>query len=54
MEGADVVLARHQHAALGVEEEFQLGVNSNVDFDYLRVEARKQSAADPRARSSLS
>ena len=33
-------------ARLG-EEDFQLGVNSNVDFDYLRVEARKQSAADP-------
>jgi glycine cleavage system aminomethyltransferase T len=38
---SDVTVAR-----LG-EETFQLGVNSNVDFDYLRVEARKQSAADP-------
>jgi glycine cleavage system aminomethyltransferase T/glycine/D-amino acid oxidase-like deaminating enzyme len=38
---SDVTVAR-----LG-EEDFQLGVNSNVDFDYLRVEARKQSAADP-------
>lgn len=28
-------------------EDFQLGVNSNVDFDYLRVQARHQSAADP-------
>ncbi|MDQ0620620.1 GcvT family protein [Arthrobacter globiformis] len=38
---SDVTVAR-----LG-EEDFQLGVNGNVDFDYLRVEARKQSAADP-------
>ncbi|MDQ1060549.1 glycine cleavage system aminomethyltransferase T/glycine/D-amino acid oxidase-like deaminating enzyme [Arthrobacter globiformis] len=38
---SDVTVAR-----LG-EEDFQLGVNSNVDFDYMRVEARKQSAADP-------
>jgi glycine cleavage system aminomethyltransferase T/glycine/D-amino acid oxidase-like deaminating enzyme len=38
---SDVTVARL------AEEEFQLGVNSNVDFDYLRVEARKQSAADP-------
>ncbi|HSL35862.1 MAG TPA: glycine cleavage T C-terminal barrel domain-containing protein, partial [Arthrobacter sp.] len=38
---SDVTVAR-----LG-DEDFQLGVNSNVDFDYLRVEARKQSAADP-------
>ncbi|PNH85927.1 FAD-dependent oxidoreductase [Arthrobacter sp. AFG20] len=38
---SDVTVAR-----LG-EEDFQLGVNSNVDFDYLRVEARKQSAPDP-------
>ena len=38
---SDVTVAR-----LG-EEDFQLGVNSNVDFDYLRVEARKQSAAYP-------
>jgi dimethylglycine oxidase len=38
---SDVTVAR-----LG-EEDFQLGVNSNVDYDYLRVEARKQSAADP-------
>ncbi|WP_258803717.1 GcvT family protein [Pseudarthrobacter sp. NS4] len=38
---SDVTVAR-----LG-EQDFQLGVNSNVDFDYLRVEARKQSAGDP-------
>ncbi|TDL38747.1 GcvT family protein [Arthrobacter nitrophenolicus] len=38
---SDVTVAR-----LG-EQDFQLGVNSNVDFDYLRVEARQQSAADP-------
>ncbi|WP_077490830.1 GcvT family protein [Sinomonas mesophila] len=38
---SDVTVAR-----LG-EDTFQLGVNSNVDFDYLRVEARKQSTADP-------
>ncbi len=38
---SDVTVARL------AEEEFQLGVNSNVDFDYLRVEAREQSAADP-------
>ena len=38
---SDVTVARL------ADEEFQLGVNSNVDFDYLRVEARKQSAADP-------
>ena len=38
---SDVTVARL------AEETFQLGVNSNVDFDYLRVEARKQSAADP-------
>ncbi|MFF1881655.1 FAD-dependent oxidoreductase [Pseudarthrobacter sp. NPDC058196] len=38
---SDVTVARL------AEEEFQLGVNSNVDFDYLRVEARRQSAADP-------
>lgn len=38
---SDVTVARL------AEEEFQLGVNSNVDFDYLRVEARQQSAADP-------
>ncbi|MEV7133585.1 FAD-dependent oxidoreductase [Arthrobacter sp. NPDC093128] len=38
---SDVTVARL------AEEHFQLGVNSNVDFDYLRVEARKQSAADP-------
>jgi glycine cleavage system aminomethyltransferase T/glycine/D-amino acid oxidase-like deaminating enzyme len=38
---SDVTVARL------AEEQFQLGVNSNVDFDYLRVEARKQSAADP-------
>lgn len=38
---SDVTVAR-----LG-DEDFQLGVNSNVDFDYLRAEARKQSAADP-------
>ena len=38
---SDVTVAR-----LG-DEDFQLGVNSNVDFDYLRVEARRQSAADP-------
>ena len=38
---SDVTVARL------AEEEFQLGVNSNVDFDYLRVEARKQSAANP-------
>ncbi|MBD1544290.1 FAD-dependent oxidoreductase [Arthrobacter sp. IA7] len=38
---SDVTVARL------AEEDFQLGVNSNVDFDYLRVEARKQSAADP-------
>ena len=38
---SDVTVARL------AEERFQLGVNSNVDFDYLRVEARKQSAADP-------
>lgn len=38
---SDVTVARL------AEEEFQLGVNSNVDFDYLRVEARKQSAGDP-------
>ena len=35
---SDVTVARL------AEEQFQLGVNSNVDFDYLRVEARKQSA----------
>ncbi|MDV8148859.1 FAD-dependent oxidoreductase [Arthrobacter sp. B10-11] len=38
---SDVTVARL------AEEQFQLGVNSNVDFDYLRVEARQQSAADP-------
>lgn len=38
---SDVTVARL------AEETFQLGVNSNVDFDYLQVEARKQSAADP-------
>ncbi|MGO4187893.1 GcvT family protein [Pseudarthrobacter sp. TAF60_1] len=38
---SDVTVARL------AEEQFQLGVNSNVDFDYLRVEASKQSAADP-------
>jgi dimethylglycine oxidase len=38
---SDVTVARL------AEEEFQLGVNSNVDFDYLRVEARHQSSADP-------
>src|SRR5919112_2084676 len=38
---SDVTVAR-----LG-EQDFQLGVNSNVDFDYLRVEARRQSAGDP-------
>ncbi|VXB85587.1 Dimethylglycine oxidase [Arthrobacter sp. 9AX] len=38
---SDVTVARL------AEEDFQLGVNSNVDFDYLRVEARKQSATDP-------
>ncbi|MET3708117.1 glycine cleavage system aminomethyltransferase T/glycine/D-amino acid oxidase-like deaminating enzyme [Arthrobacter sp. UYEF6] len=38
---SDVTVARL------AEEKFQLGVNSNVDFDYLRVEARWQSAADP-------
>ncbi|KRE71058.1 GcvT family protein [Arthrobacter sp. Soil762] len=38
---SDVTVARL------AEEQFQLGVNSNVDFDYLRVEARKQSAANP-------
>ncbi|MET3143133.1 UNVERIFIED_ORG: glycine cleavage system aminomethyltransferase T/glycine/D-amino acid oxidase-like deaminating enzyme [Arthrobacter sp. UYEF10] len=38
---SDVTVARL------AEEKFQLGVNSNVDFDYLRVEARRQSAADP-------
>ena len=38
---SDVTVARL------AEEQFQLGVNSNVDYDYLRVEARKQSAADP-------
>jgi glycine cleavage system aminomethyltransferase T/glycine/D-amino acid oxidase-like deaminating enzyme len=38
---SDVTVARL------AEEQFQLGVNSNVDFDYLRVEAGKQSAADP-------
>ncbi|MCO4251328.1 GcvT family protein [Pseudarthrobacter raffinosi] len=38
---SDVTVARL------AEEQFQLGVNSNVDFDYLRVEARRQSAADP-------
>ncbi len=38
---SDVTVAR-----LG-EQDFQLGVNSNVDFDYLRVEARKQAATDP-------
>lgn len=37
---SDVTVARL------AEETFQLGVNSNVDFDYLRVEASKQSAAD--------
>ena len=38
---SDVTVARL------AEEQFQLGANSNVDFDYLRVEARQQSAADP-------
>ncbi|MEV7636848.1 FAD-dependent oxidoreductase [Pseudarthrobacter enclensis] len=38
---SDVTVARLE------QEKFQLGVNSNVDFDYLRVEARKQSEADP-------
>ncbi|MCA4133889.1 FAD-dependent oxidoreductase [Arthrobacter sp. M4] len=38
---SDVTVARL------AEESFQLGVNSNVDFDYLRVEARKQSTANP-------
>ncbi|MFJ3956866.1 FAD-dependent oxidoreductase [Arthrobacter sp. NPDC090010] len=38
---SDVTVARLE------QERFQLGVNSNVDFDYLRVEARKQSADDP-------
>ncbi|MCU1632927.1 MAG: glycine cleavage system protein (aminomethyltransferase) [Micrococcaceae bacterium] len=38
---SDVTVARLE------EELFQLGVNSNADFDYLRVHARKQSAADP-------
>jgi glycine cleavage system aminomethyltransferase T/glycine/D-amino acid oxidase-like deaminating enzyme len=38
---SDVTVARL------AEEQFQLGVNSNVDLDYLRVAARTQSAADP-------
>lgn len=38
---SDVTVARL------ADQEFQLGVNSNVDLDYLRVEARHQSAADP-------
>ncbi|AUI51239.1 GcvT family protein [Arthrobacter crystallopoietes] len=38
---SDVTIARL------AEETFQLGVNGNIDFDYFRVEARKQSAADP-------
>ena len=38
---SDVTVARLD------EERFQLGVNSNVDFDYLRAEARRQSAEDP-------
>ncbi|MFB0836119.1 GcvT family protein [Arthrobacter halodurans] len=38
---SDVTVAR-----LG-EERFQLGVNGNVDFAYLRTEAARQSAADP-------
>ena len=38
---SDVTVARL------AEETFQLGVNSNVDFDYFRREARNQSAADP-------
>ena len=32
---SDVTVARL------AEEQFQLGVNSNVDFDYLRVEAEQ-------------
>ncbi|WP_139007297.1 GcvT family protein [Arthrobacter crystallopoietes] len=38
---SDVTIARL------AEETFQLGVNGNIDFDYFRVEARKQSADDP-------
>ncbi|TDK26569.1 FAD-dependent oxidoreductase [Arthrobacter crusticola] len=40
---SDVTVAR-----LG-EESFQLGVNSNVDLEYLRREARQQAAAEPGA-----
>jgi glycine cleavage system aminomethyltransferase T/glycine/D-amino acid oxidase-like deaminating enzyme len=38
---SDVTVAR-----LG-EDRFQLGVNGNTDFDYFRVEARRQAWADP-------
>ncbi|WP_411731529.1 GcvT family protein [Paeniglutamicibacter sp.] len=40
---SDVTIAR-----LG-EERFQLGVNSNIDFDYFSVEAHRQAKADPGA-----
>ncbi|MET0871554.1 MAG: FAD-dependent oxidoreductase [Paeniglutamicibacter terrestris] len=40
---SDVTVAR-----LG-EERFQLGVNSNIDFDYFTIEARRAAAADPGA-----
>ena len=40
---SDVTIAR-----LG-EERFQLGVNSNIDFDYFTIEARRQAAVDPGA-----
>lgn len=38
---SDVTVARLD------EERFQLGVNSNVDLEYFRTEAARQSAADP-------
>lgn len=38
---SDVTVAR-----LG-EEEFQVGVNGNIDLAYLQIAAREQSAADP-------
>ncbi|MGM0931682.1 MAG: GcvT family protein [Actinomycetota bacterium] len=38
---SDVTIARL------AEETFQVGANGNIDFDYFRVEARKQAAADP-------
>jgi dimethylglycine oxidase len=37
---SDITIARLD------EDTFQVGVNGNIDFDYFRVEARRQTAAD--------